>query len=141
MNLPGSRKWQVYKGLAVFSSTARMPHAWPAGMKKSWGSNWKLIRMAMATTAFSRPGMRRHPFCVKTPCSPSIKPGSLWPKRAGASCSIYGWTNLHDFLERLHVAGVQVEERILEWERGKHGWIRDLDGNRLEIYEEVFPES
>ena len=49
--------------------------------------------------------------------------------------------NLHDFLERLHAAGVQVEERILEWERGKHGWIRDLDGNRLEIYEEVFPES
>jgi len=49
--------------------------------------------------------------------------------------------DLYGFLEQLRAAGVQVEEKILEWERGKHGWIRDLDGNRLEIYEEVFPDS
>lgn len=49
--------------------------------------------------------------------------------------------DLYKFLERLRAAGVPVEERILEWERGKHAWIRDLDGNRLEIYEEVFPEG
>lgn len=47
--------------------------------------------------------------------------------------------DLHGFLERLRAEGVQVDEKVLEWERGKHGWIRDLDGNRLEIYEEVFP--
>jgi hypothetical protein len=27
----------------------------------------------------------------------------------------------------------------LEWERGKHAWITDLDGNRVELYEELFP--
>jgi hypothetical protein len=34
---------------------------------------------------------------------------------------------------------VEVEAQILEWERGKHAWIRDPDGNRVEIYEELFP--
>jgi hypothetical protein len=29
-------------------------------------------------------------------------------------------------LEALRDKGVQVEARVLEWERGKHGWIRDL---------------
>lgn len=49
--------------------------------------------------------------------------------------------DLYGFLERLRAMGVMVEERTLEWERGKHGWIRDLDGNRVELYEEVFPDE
>lgn len=47
--------------------------------------------------------------------------------------------HLHGFLDQLRARGVSVEERVLEWERGKHGWIRDLDGNRVELYEEVLP--
>lgn len=47
--------------------------------------------------------------------------------------------DLDGFLEQLRAKGVTVEERILEWERGKHGWIRDPDGNRVELYEELFP--
>ncbi len=34
--------------------------------------------------------------------------------------------NIRGFLEELHDKGVQVEARVLNWERGKHGWIRDL---------------
>lgn len=45
--------------------------------------------------------------------------------------------DLHGMLVQLRASGVVVEEHVLEWERGKHGWIRDLDGNRVELYEEV----
>ena len=30
-----------------------------------------------------------------------------------------------------------MDEQRIAWEGGKHGWIRDLDGNRLELYEEL----
>lgn len=33
--------------------------------------------------------------------------------------------------------GVAVEPDQIVWEGGKHGWIRDLDGNRVELYEEL----
>ena len=49
--------------------------------------------------------------------------------------------DLQGFLERLRGKGATVEQRILEWERGKHAWIRDLDGNRVELYEELFPDA
>jgi catechol 2,3-dioxygenase-like lactoylglutathione lyase family enzyme len=45
--------------------------------------------------------------------------------------------NLAEFLEQLRAKGVEIEDRILEWERGKHAWIRDRDGNRVELYEEI----
>lgn len=49
--------------------------------------------------------------------------------------------NLSEFLEQLRAKGVKIEDKILEWERGKHAWIRDLDGNRIELYEEIFPDG
>jgi len=49
--------------------------------------------------------------------------------------------DLNGFLEQLRAKNVMVEDRILEWERGKHGWIRDLDGNQVELYEEVLPDE
>lgn len=45
---------------------------------------------------------------------------------------------LHPFLDQLRAQGVVIEDEIVEWEGGKHGWIHDLDGNRLELYEELF---
>jgi len=48
--------------------------------------------------------------------------------------------HLRAFLDQLRLKGVEIEDRILEWERGKHAWIRDADGNRIELYEEVLPE-
>jgi len=49
--------------------------------------------------------------------------------------------NLAEFLEQLRSRGVEIEDRILEWERGKHAWIRDRDGNRVELYEEILLEE
>ena len=49
--------------------------------------------------------------------------------------------NLAEFLEQLRSTGVEIEDRILEWERGKHAWIRDRDGNRVELYEEILLEE
>ncbi len=49
--------------------------------------------------------------------------------------------DLDAFLEQLRAQGVAIEERILEWERGKHAWIQDRDGNRVELYEEIFPPT
>jgi catechol 2,3-dioxygenase-like lactoylglutathione lyase family enzyme len=48
--------------------------------------------------------------------------------------------HLTHFLDQLRAFGVAIEDKILEWERGKHAWIRDLDGNRIELYEEIIPE-
>ncbi len=44
---------------------------------------------------------------------------------------------LHPFLDQLRAQGVVVEDEIIEWELGKHAWIHDADGNRLELYEEI----
>jgi catechol 2,3-dioxygenase-like lactoylglutathione lyase family enzyme len=49
--------------------------------------------------------------------------------------------DLNEFLEQLRARNVEVEDRVLEWERGKHGWIRDPDGNKIELYEEILPEE
>ncbi|MFQ5966330.1 MAG: VOC family protein [Acidimicrobiia bacterium] len=40
-------------------------------------------------------------------------------------------------MQRLTASGVEVEDRRITWEGGKHGWIRDLDGNKVELYEEL----
>ena len=40
-------------------------------------------------------------------------------------------------LDALAAADVTIEEKRITWEGGKHGWIRDLDGNRIELYEEL----
>ncbi len=45
--------------------------------------------------------------------------------------------DLDETLERLTAAGVAVEDRTVVWEGGKHAWMRDLDGNRVELYEEL----
>ena len=49
--------------------------------------------------------------------------------------------DLAQFLDQLRTKGVELEEKILVWERGKHAWIQDLDGNRVELYEEIFLEE
>ena len=49
--------------------------------------------------------------------------------------------DLTGFLEQLRARDVEIEDRILEWERGKHAWIRDGDGNRVELYEEILSEA
>lgn len=49
--------------------------------------------------------------------------------------------DLAEFLEQLRSKGVEIEEGILEWERGKHAWIQDQDGNRVELYEEILIEA
>jgi len=41
------------------------------------------------------------------------------------------------FLDELRAKGVEVEDKLVEWEHGKHAWIRDCDGNRIELYEEI----
>jgi len=46
-------------------------------------------------------------------------------------------TDLSQLLEQLRAQGVEVEPDILDWARGKHAWIRDGDGNRVELYEEI----
>jgi predicted enzyme related to lactoylglutathione lyase len=45
--------------------------------------------------------------------------------------------DLDAMLEDLRENGVEIEADILRWERGAHAWIRDRDGNRVELYEEI----
>ena len=49
--------------------------------------------------------------------------------------------DLLGFLEQLRAEGAEVEEEILKWERGMHAWVHDLDGNRIELYEEILRDS
>jgi predicted enzyme related to lactoylglutathione lyase len=43
--------------------------------------------------------------------------------------------DLEDMLGRLRRAGVQVEDRVEEYEYGKFGWAFDLEGNKIELWE------
>ncbi|MCB0008323.1 MAG: hypothetical protein KDE04_17785 [Anaerolineales bacterium] len=45
------------------------------------------------------------------------------------------------FMADMRTKGVAVDDNVIIWEQGKHGWIRDLDGNRIELYEELFPDG
>lgn len=49
--------------------------------------------------------------------------------------------DLHSFLGKLRKNGVEIEAKVLEWKLGKHAWIKDLDGNRVELYEEILAEG
>lgn len=45
--------------------------------------------------------------------------------------------DLEGFLDVLRSKGVELDGEVLVWEQGKHAWVRDGDGNRVELYEEV----
>ncbi len=45
--------------------------------------------------------------------------------------------DLDAFLEKLSGQNVPIDPNILVWERGKHARIHDLDGNLIELYEEL----
>jgi len=49
--------------------------------------------------------------------------------------------DLDAMLRQLRGRGVEVEPETIEWTLGKHAWIRDLDGNRVELFEELFAEG
>ena len=51
--------------------------------------------------------------------------------------------DLEEFLEQIRAFDVTIEDKTLEWQGGKHAWIWDLDGNKIELYEEIFidPDS
>lgn len=43
--------------------------------------------------------------------------------------------DLDALLEQLRKEGVTVDDRIEEYEYGRFGWIMDLEGNRVELWE------
>lgn len=43
--------------------------------------------------------------------------------------------DLEAMLTQLRAAGVEVEDEIMEEENGRFGWVRDLEGNRVELWE------
>jgi predicted enzyme related to lactoylglutathione lyase len=45
--------------------------------------------------------------------------------------------DLDGFLEMLGEKGIEIEERRIEWEGGRHAWICDPESNRIELYEEI----
>ena len=47
----------------------------------------------------------------------------------------YRVENLASLLEQLRSEGVEVDERMEEYEYGRFGWIMDPEGNRIELWE------
>jgi catechol 2,3-dioxygenase-like lactoylglutathione lyase family enzyme len=45
--------------------------------------------------------------------------------------------DLDVYLNRLVGHGVTQDREMIVWERGKHAWVRDPDGNLIELYEEL----
>ncbi len=43
--------------------------------------------------------------------------------------------NLRALLEQLRQEGVQVDDKVEEYDFGKFGWIMDPEGNRVELWE------
>jgi predicted enzyme related to lactoylglutathione lyase len=44
-------------------------------------------------------------------------------------------SNLDKLLEELRKEGVEVDDRIEEYEYGRFGWVMDPEGNRIELWE------
>jgi len=42
-------------------------------------------------------------------------------------------------LEQLRTEGVEIEERIEEYEYGRFGWIIDPEGNKIELWQPLVP--
>jgi predicted enzyme related to lactoylglutathione lyase len=49
----------------------------------------------------------------------------------------YRVENLVELLKELKKEGVTVIDKVEEFEYGKFGWIVDLDGNKIELWEPV----
>jgi catechol 2,3-dioxygenase-like lactoylglutathione lyase family enzyme len=49
--------------------------------------------------------------------------------------------NLDEMIDFLRTQNVRIEEKRIEWAGGKHAWVYDLDGNRIELYEEIIINS
>jgi predicted enzyme related to lactoylglutathione lyase len=43
--------------------------------------------------------------------------------------------NLDQLLEQLRSEGVEVDDRVEEYEYGRFGWVMDPEGNRIELWE------
>jgi predicted enzyme related to lactoylglutathione lyase len=53
----------------------------------------------------------------------------------------YRVKGLDAMLAQLRAAGVQVEERVEEYEYGRFGWATDPEGNRFELWEPPGPKG
>ncbi len=47
--------------------------------------------------------------------------------------------NLSAMLEQLRAAGVQLDDRVEEYEYGNFAWVMDPEGNRIELWEPKTP--
>jgi predicted enzyme related to lactoylglutathione lyase len=47
----------------------------------------------------------------------------------------YRVADLHGLLAQLRAEGVEVDDKVEEFEYGKFGWITDPEGNRIELWE------
>lgn len=47
--------------------------------------------------------------------------------------------DLDAMLERLRAEGVEVDEKVEEYEYGKFGWVFDPDGNKIELWQPMGP--
>ena len=47
----------------------------------------------------------------------------------------YRVADLDGLLKKLREEGVEVDDRIEEYEYGRFGWIMDPEGNRIELWE------
>jgi catechol 2,3-dioxygenase-like lactoylglutathione lyase family enzyme len=51
----------------------------------------------------------------------------------------YRVENLAGLLEQLRSEGVEVDERVEEYEYGRFGWVMDPEGNKIELWEPGTP--
>lgn len=51
----------------------------------------------------------------------------------------YRVENLDRVLEQLRAEGVEIDDRIEEYEYGRFAWIMDPEGNRIELWEPLVP--
>ena len=49
--------------------------------------------------------------------------------------------DLDALLEQLREEGVEVDDRVEEYDFGRFGWIMDIEGNRVELWEPRSPVS
>ena len=77
--------------------------------------------------------------------NPDQKGGTVWSIFAASSPYFapsdkpfminYRVENLAALLEQLKREGVEVDEKVEEFEYGRFGWVMDPEGNRIELWE------
>lgn len=107
----------------------------PAALREWYGRHLGLPHLSKYGAAFEwRDADGDDPTLRHTVWSPFSRDNDYFP--AGQNCMFnFRVENLAELLATLRAEGVEVFDEIEEYDYGKFGWIKDPQGNKIELWE------